>query len=475
MAVLASGTALGQAVLLLSAPILTRLYSAEQYGVLAMFISIITIVGVSSTLRFELVIPLPRREDTALNILALTLICVAVVTGLSGLVMALVWPSFVPDNAVPGMNLMPGLIPLGILCVGAYVAFSHLAVRRRGFGLIARTKLLQSLGQTAIQIGSAFTPWASIGLLAGSLAGQGAGTGIVLRGYWRADRQRLSAIRWKRIWTLARHHWHFPVYSLPASIANTASQQAPALLIVWLFDLKIAGLFFLAQRLSMMPVNLLSTALSQAYHRELVEHKKSPGEIGRIVSVPTMLISGLIIGPATFAAMAAPLAMGPIFGAEWVEAGLYLMWLTPWVAATLIFGAMTPVVSVLGYQKLGLAFQILSLALAVAAMLVGAHWGGPLAAIAGFSLAKAVSIVVYRLHMVHLLGATPWPLAFSIIGQGMIFVVIFRTALDMFENVGPWPEGNLLWVGMMVLAALIYAGINIVNLRSGAFSKINLK
>lgn len=436
VAVVASGTAASQAILLLAAPILTRLYSPDEFGLLAAYMAAVTILGAVSTLRYELVVPLPRRHDMAANALALTLGCVCALVLLCSIVLLGFSPGIAALFNAPDLHRYGWLIPLGVLSMGSYTALNNWAVRRRSFSIIARTKLTQSVGQTAIQIGSAFTPFGTLGLLVGSLLGQSMGITSLLRAFFSKDGNTISHLSRRRMWFLARHYWRFPAVSLPASVAFTAGQQAPALVLFSQFGAATAGFYLLAQRVGMMPATLLGTAVSQSIYSNLADRKKDAKAIGQMVRGPVQIMNTLIIAPAAVCAVIAPSVVEIAFGREWGESGHYLRWMAPWVATTITFGAMSPVVSVLGLQKMGLVFQIGSLVVSLMAMLIlGGIWG-PIAAIAAFSVAKTLSIIVYRLHMFTLLGVSPLPIAFSIGMQTVGYVAAFALAERLFHQAG---------------------------------------
>ena len=69
-----SGTALGQAVVVLFSPILTRLYSPGDFGVFAVYASLLGVITVIGSMRYELAIPLPSDDQTAANVLVLALL-----------------------------------------------------------------------------------------------------------------------------------------------------------------------------------------------------------------------------------------------------------------------------------------------------------------------------------------------------------------------------------------------------------------
>ena len=67
VAKLAGGTAVSRLVVLMAAPLLTRIYTPDDFGVLAVYGSIVNIAVVLSSLRFEFAIPLPEQEDVTAN------------------------------------------------------------------------------------------------------------------------------------------------------------------------------------------------------------------------------------------------------------------------------------------------------------------------------------------------------------------------------------------------------------------------
>ena len=82
--VLSSGSAGAQLLLVLAAPILTRLYTPEDFGLLAIYTSLLALAGVISSLRYELAIPLPKEDEEAANTAVLCLGLIAISALLTG-------------------------------------------------------------------------------------------------------------------------------------------------------------------------------------------------------------------------------------------------------------------------------------------------------------------------------------------------------------------------------------------------------
>lgn len=76
---LVTGTAIAHLISILAAPILTRLYTAEMFGMAALFTALTSILGVAACMRYELSIVLPDNDREAANLLGVAL-CFSVAT-----------------------------------------------------------------------------------------------------------------------------------------------------------------------------------------------------------------------------------------------------------------------------------------------------------------------------------------------------------------------------------------------------------
>src|SRR6266581_8252014 len=84
VSLLAGGTALSQLLAVLAAPVLTRLYRAEDFGHFQVYMSFMALGILAVTLRYEQAIFLPDREEVAANLVAVTLGTVLMISALCG-------------------------------------------------------------------------------------------------------------------------------------------------------------------------------------------------------------------------------------------------------------------------------------------------------------------------------------------------------------------------------------------------------
>src|ERR1051325_3660122 len=85
--IMIAGTMLGQAASVALAPVLTRVYTAEQFGYLSVYTAVLAIAGMTAALGLDLAIPLAVSELELANLIAASGVAVAVTSGCAGLAM----------------------------------------------------------------------------------------------------------------------------------------------------------------------------------------------------------------------------------------------------------------------------------------------------------------------------------------------------------------------------------------------------
>jgi O-antigen/teichoic acid export membrane protein len=309
---LAGGTAGSQLITVAAAPILTRLYGPESFGVLATFSSLLGLIAVVCSLSYEIAIAVPEDEAEAIALVWLCFGLVAITTSLTVLGVVLLGDQLVDWLNEPRLNPLLWLLPVGVLLSGLYQPLSYWAIRRKQFGLLAQTKLRQSIFGVATQIAAA--PLGTIGILIGQIVTQSAGFFAIFR---KSGHLLLRpAITPFTLVKTLRHYSHFGIYSSLAGLINAISNQLPTLIFASLFGASQLGQLSLAQRLLLLPAGLIGTSVGQVFLSQAAECYREGTLLALIRRVSRkLLLYGLVVAAAaTF--VVAPL-MPLIFGQQW--------------------------------------------------------------------------------------------------------------------------------------------------------------
>lgn len=324
MATLALGTGGAQLIGIAAIPILTRLYAPEDFGVLAVFVALVTILAPLVTLRYVLALPLPRHDALAMNLLVLS--C-ALMLGLSALVGLALWAFRAPLLTLISMEeLAPwwGLITLGVLGAASYDMLTLWATRRRAYRVIAQTSVTQSAAGAAVKIGLGLAAIQPLGLLVGQVIAVSAGSERLRRVFLADFRANRHHIRLSRIRKVAWRHRGFPIWRVPSQFLMVFSMQAPMLFMAGLFDTGTTGQFGLAIMALSAPMGLVGQSAGKALYGEATARMKTDPK--SVVSMATDVQRKLLfmaLGPALLLFFFGEPFFVAAFGQEWEMAGTF--------------------------------------------------------------------------------------------------------------------------------------------------------
>lgn len=374
---LVGGTAFAQALMVLVLPILTRLYSPQDFSMLAVYSSLLGIISVAACLRLDIAIPIPEVDGDAANLLALALGFCLLVSVLVALPILLAPAAVAALLHQPGLMPYLWLLPIGIFLASTYSALQYWATRKKKFGVIAKTRVSQAIGGAGAQLGMGWLGFMPSGLLVGQAISSGAGVVGLGRHVLTADRAALGEVTLPNMRRLFREYDRFPKYSTFDALANTSGIQLPVIMIAALAIGPEAGFLMLAMRVIQIPMGLIGNAISQVYLAHAPEEYRA-GTLGKFTAG---ILGGLMkmgVGPLLFAALVAPQAFVLIFGEKWQRAGVLVAWMTPWFIAQLMSSPVSMVMHVRNRQCGMMILTIAGLCLRVgtigiAAVLLPSH------------------------------------------------------------------------------------------------------
>jgi len=324
VAVLAGGTAAGQLLVVASSPILTRLYLPDEFGSLAVYVSLLTfILGVAS-LRYNLAVPLAKDDRTLASLLVL---CLAVAGGLSLLLAIAVLTNghrIAEWTSSPALAPLLWLLPIGLFGAAVNQVLTAWAVRQDRFSVLARIRIGQSASLTGTQVGLGLIGFGTLGLVLGDAIGRAAGSLGLARMAWGDLHAHLRAVRVPDVLKVASRYRRFPLISTWTGLVASAGSQLPTLLVASFYGTSVVGWFGLTQRLLSMSFVLVASAIGTVFLSESARLAHTQPErlmhlFWSTVSRAGLIACVLVGGVATIA----PLLFGPIFGSDWDEAGRY--------------------------------------------------------------------------------------------------------------------------------------------------------
>ncbi len=383
---LVGGTAFAQIVTILASPILTRLYGPEAFGFLAIFTSITSIIGVIACMRYELAIMLPKADEKAANLLALCLLCVAAVSGLTVPVLYFGGDALLSLLRAPGLDPYLILVPPFVFINGIFLALNYWNSRTRNFGRLSAARVTSSLATTGTQLGAGFSGYATGGSLIGaSLIGVSISTGVLGAQIWRDDHSIFRrSISWRDMAEGLNRYKKFPLIDSCSALLNTVSWQMPAFLLAAFFSPAVAGYYALGFQVLQLPMSLIGGSITQVFFQR-ASKARSDGTLPHLVENMFHSLVAIGIFPILTVTIVGPELFAVVFGDAWVEAGLYAQILSIWAFVWFISSPLSTLWAVLEKQTFGIRITSLNFVTRIISLVLGGVTGSPVAALALFA------------------------------------------------------------------------------------------
>jgi len=385
VAVLAGGTGGAQLLMIMAAPLLTRLYSPEDFGLLAVFSGLLGVCSVVASLSYELAIPLPESEGEATHIAILSLLAVLCTSALTLSIVLCFGSNLAGLLDVPALDQYFWLLPVGMMFAGVYKVFNYVGIRAKRFPLIARTLIWQKVSTLLIQV--AGFKFGGGALLFGNTLGRGMGSVSLGRVAFRQARNVHWS--WRGVRDSAVRYREFPIYSTWSGLFNAAGQQLPPLMFATFFGVGAAGLYALAQRVLALPMAVVGKAIGDVFFADAAQAYREDS-LGSLVHRTHTILSQIGMPPALVLMIVAPQIFALVFGPEWAEAGEFARWMAPWLYMVFVTSPLSNLFSVMNKQRQGLVFQSLLFLSRICAIAAGAWYGNLLAAVILFASASAI-------------------------------------------------------------------------------------
>jgi O-antigen/teichoic acid export membrane protein len=419
-AILVSGTAAGQILIILSSPIITRLYSPEEFGVFAVYAALLALLILVANFRYEWAIPLPKPDVGGAALLLLCLILVVLTGAVTAVIVGLLGDKLVNWLNVSVVEPYLWALPVGVAIGGAYNALSYWALRNKSFGRLAGSRLGHSSGMVLSQLALGYFHAGALGLIVGHLVGFATGLASLLK-VATSRHAALKEVSPRLMLENAVRYRNFPIFSSWGALANAAGVQLPLILFASLFSPTIAGLYMLAHRVASVPAAFLSEAIGKAFMAAAIVARRE-NNLPEVTIETFALLIRIGLAPVVILAVIAPELFAIVFGSAWEEAGHYLQWIALWIAIVFIFAPLSSLFAVLERQGMELIFQITLLIARVGALLVGASLGDPGTAVALFAVAATVVYLGFGAWLLRAAEVTHLKLGKVLLGE-LRFVV----------------------------------------------------
>lgn len=369
-ALFVSSSALVMLFPLISAPIVARLYSPEDFGIYAVFFSLATILSAISSLELRNIALLEADRTNGAHG---ALLASGVVITFSLLLLAALVVT--PDTwliVLLGPDILPYLIwlPVTVLLMGGSQVLYTWATREMQYSILARNKFILGLSTMLLQIGIGLTDAGALGFIVANLLGLLLASILLALLFVKTLKILKPKFSLASALVQFRRHYLLTVWTMPASLVNSLSQFLPDLLINRFFGAALLGQYSLAMRMLNMPIAFLSNSIQDFFRQlasaEFTDQGHCRSSFWRFTTL-TLAGALIIILPVI---VLIPYVFPIVFGSQWTEAGTMIQAVAFLTIVRFISSPISYIWIIRGQQRLDFLWQIGLLALSLGSLII---------------------------------------------------------------------------------------------------------
>lgn len=339
---LSGGVAVAQVLPFVFYPLLGRLFTAGEFGLLAAVTAITSVLAVLGSCRYETGILVVRSKREAARLAVLSVVLSVSVLAVSWLVLQFALAALLSRwFKEPELGRWLFVCPLAAFFVVIYNVYNEWCVREGYFKALGVNKIVNSGAIALGKVLMGVLRWSSQGLVVGDLVGRGiSALGCIVRA-WLKDGVYFASVRLRSLPKTAVRHKGYPLYTMPGQLLNTLGQAAPVLMIAYFFNSEEVGYFSMAMTLFSVPINVVSSAIRDVYRRRANDEYARQGNCLKSFDRVMLLLAGAGVAALLLAVWFLPALMGLFMGAGWETAGRYAQILAPAMVVMFVSNSLT--------------------------------------------------------------------------------------------------------------------------------------
>lgn len=374
---LMTGTTISQIIPFLTMPILSRLFTPEEFGLYAFYFSLVTLLVVLATARYELAIPLPKQHTDAWQLLLLSFLILSGFSILLFLTILFFNQELVAFFNRPQIGNWLYVLPVFVFLTGSYNIFTLWLHRIKLFAASANSKVQLSFWEnfTNLFLGfwkNGFTPQNMNerfntlfakdnvvlnlhkigfgGLLIGRLAGLITSNIYFIFKVRKTMPFQSSGVNKGDLKRLAKEHRDFPRINMLHAVSDELKNSGLSLTILYFFMDRVLGIYNQTYRLLRAPLGIIGSAFGHVFFQEVAELSYSNKPISGLISRTLKRLFLIALPLFTMIFILSPWFFKVFLGDAWSDVGIYARYMTPWLFVNFIFSPVSQVALVIGKQ-----------------------------------------------------------------------------------------------------------------------------
>jgi len=325
---LMTGTTIAQAIPIAISPILTRIYTPEDFGVFALYMSIASMVAVVATGRYELAIMLPKKDEDAIQLVILSILIAVCISLITFLIVFILNKEITNMLGNPKISNWLYFVPLTVLLTGIYQSLNYWNNRNKEYKNLAISRVADTSTNATVNLLGIFFKIGASGLILGSIIGKIVGIFSLQR-----SRNMTTPVLYRKLKmiALARKYKKFPLINSLHTFINILKNNLVTIYISIKYTSSILGFYYFVLRIMQLPSSILGGSLAQVFYKQasVIYNNKKDIQIQVKHLIGTLALLAII--PAIILFFYSEELFVFVFGEDWITSGKYAKAIIPYI------------------------------------------------------------------------------------------------------------------------------------------------
>lgn len=360
--VLMTGTVIAQVFGVLISPILTRIYTPEEMGDLNIYLRAVGFLSAVATARYELSLPLPKKEEHAYLLYRLS-IRISIYVLLGSCFLFFVYFLFTEFD-VKSVNLAVFTLISSVFLVLINLG-TNWAIRTKQFTKISTSRMLNSISSNLLRWLFGVMGMGSFGLLIASLVGYILSSLTFFNEWFKIDKAHRFFRSDAKTRVMMNTYREFPAINLPHVMVDLGKDLLLAFFMVFFFSKDVFGWYSHSYAILQLPISIIGISIGQVFFNRAAEIVNNGGSTLGLLKKTLGVLFVLSIIPFTVLFFFGTPMFSFVFGNEWAQAGHFSEIMSIWFFMNFLNSVISTLPTILHRQKqffyLGIVSAIIQL------------------------------------------------------------------------------------------------------------------
>lgn len=314
---LMSGTTFAQLLSILASPLLSRIFSPEDFALQASFVSVTSLCLVFCSGKLEQAILLPEDNNEAEDIVNVSIFLCFITCFLLPIIITILGRFNIAFREIVTNKLILISIVF-VFCSGICEILRVFFLRHKQFKSISSRTVLVSCITVFLNLFCGYFLYSNKILVTSTTIAQVLSLVLFVFLYDKFKCKNKNRLNFNKIRCTIKKYWQFTVFIMPGQIFNVYTGNIPVLLLANYYSMNEIGQYAFANKIVNVPFSVIVSALTQVFLQKFIITPKE--QQLKLYLKTSLLLFGIIIVPAIVCVLIAPFLFRVVFGSMWEPA-----------------------------------------------------------------------------------------------------------------------------------------------------------